>query len=124
MILQSLIYMVIFITICIVFGQIWVEVSGLAPRDIAGQILGSRMQVPGFRRNEKVIEKILKRYIGPLTILCGFIVGMLSFLADFLGALSSGTGLLLTVGIIQNYAETISQEAAKEQFPGMGALLG
>ncbi|WP_457556923.1 preprotein translocase subunit SecY [Candidatus Harpocratesius sp.] len=123
-IFQSLVYMVIFITICIVFGQIWVEVSGLAPRDIAGQILGSKMQVPGFRRSEKIIEKILKRYIGPLTILCGFIVGMLSFLADFMGALSSGTGLLLTVGIIQNYAETISQEAAKEQFPGMGALLG
>lgn len=124
LILQSLIYLVIFIAICIVFGQIWVEVSGLAPRDVAGQIIDSRMQIPGFRRSEKVIEKILKRYIGPLTILCGFIVGLLSFLADFMGALSSGTGLLLTVGIIQNYSETISQEAAKEQFPGMGALFG
>ena len=71
-----------------------------------------------------VIEKILKRYIGPLTIICGIIVGVLSFLADFLGALSTGTGLLLTVGIIQNYAETISQEAAQEQFPGMGSFFG
>ena len=124
LILQSVIYLIIFVTICVVFGQIWVEVSGLAPKDIAGQILDSRMQIPGFRRSEKVIEKILKRYIGPLTIICGIIVGVLSFLADFLGALSTGTGLLLTVGIIQNYAETISQEAAKEQFPGMGAFFG
>ena len=117
-------YLLIFIIICIVFGRIWVEVSGLAPRDIAGQIINSKMQIPGFRRSEKVIEKILKRYIPTLTILCGIIVGVLSFTADFLGALSSGTGLLLSVGIIQNYAETIGKEAAAESMPGMSGLLG
>jgi protein transport protein SEC61 subunit alpha len=124
LILHSVIYLFIFIAICVVFGQIWVEVSGLAPRDIAGQIINSKMQIPGFRRSEKIIEKILKRYIPTLTILCGIIVGLLSFSADFLGALSSGTGLLLSVGIVQNYAETISQEAAAEQMPGMRGLLG
>ncbi|QEE15095.2 preprotein translocase subunit SecY [Promethearchaeum syntrophicum] len=124
LLLHSVGYLLIFITICIVFGRIWVEVSGLAPRDIAGQIINSKMQIPGFRRSEKVIEKILKRYIPTLTILCGIIVGLLSFTADFLGALSSGTGLLLSVGIIQNYAETIGKEAAAESMPGMGGLLG
>jgi len=124
LLLHSVGYLLIFITICIVFGRIWVEVSGLAPRDIAGQIINSKMQIPGFRRSEKVIEKILKRYIPTLTILCGIIVGFLSFTADFLGALSSGTGLLLSVGIIQNYAETIGKEAAAESMPGMGGLLG
>ncbi len=122
--LHSAGYLVIFIIICVVFGRIWVEVSGLAPRDIAGQIINSKMQIPGFRRSEKVIEKILKRYIPTLTVLCGIIVGLLSFSADFLGALSSGTGLLLSVGIIQNYAETIGKEAAAEQMPGMSGLLG
>lgn len=121
---HPIIYLILFITICIFFGKIWVEVSGLAPRDIAGQIINSKMQIPGFRRSEKVIEKILKRYIPTLTILCGFIVGILSFTADFLGCLSSGTGLLLSVGIVQNYAETISKEAASEQYPGMRGLLG
>ncbi|WP_371802229.1 preprotein translocase subunit SecY [Candidatus Lokiarchaeum ossiferum] len=121
---HPIIYLFLFITICVFFGKIWVEVSGLAPRDIAGQIINSKMQIPGFRRSEKVIEKILKRYIPTLTILCGFIVGILSFTADFLGCLSSGTGLLLSVGIVQNYAETISKEAASEQYPGMRGLLG
>ncbi|MHA1648473.1 MAG: hypothetical protein ACTSVL_12975, partial [Promethearchaeota archaeon] len=124
LIIHSVVYLSIFILVCVVFGAIWVEVSGLAPRDIAGQILSSKMQIPGFRRTEKIVEKILKRYIPTLTILCGIIVGLLSFSADFMGALSSGTGLLLTVGIIQNYAETIGKEAAKEQMPGMAALLG
>ena len=124
LILHSVVYLIFFILICVMFSRIWIEVSGLAPRDIAGQIIGSKMQIPGFRRSEKIIEKILKRYIPTLTILCGIIVGVLSFTADFLGALTTGTGLLLTVGIIQNYAETISKEAAKESMPGMGAMLG
>ena len=124
LILHSVVYLIFFIIICVVFSRIWIEVSGLAPRDIAGQIINSKMQIPGFRRSEKIIEKILKRYIPTLTILCGMIVGILSFTADFLGALTTGTGLLLTVGIIQNYAETISKEAAKESMPGMGAMLG
>jgi len=121
---HPLIYLFIFIFLCIFFSRIWVEVSGLAPRDIAVQIIDSGMQVPGFRRSDKVIEKILKRYIPTLTILCGIIVGLLSFTADALGALSSGTGLLLTVGIVVNFAETISQEAAAEQYPAMRSFLG
>jgi protein transport protein SEC61 subunit alpha len=124
LIVHSVLYLAFFIFICVLFGQIWVEVSGLAPRDIAQQILDSQMQIPGFRRSEKIIEKILKRYIPTLTVLCGIIVGLLSFTADFLGSLSSGTGLLLTVGIVQNYAETIAQEAAKESMPGMANFLG
>ncbi|GAB4316615.1 MAG: preprotein translocase subunit SecY [Promethearchaeota archaeon] len=122
--LQAVVYLVIFMALCVFFSRIWVEVSGLAPRDIAGQIIDSGMQVPGFRRSDKVIERILKRYIPTLTILCGLLVGALSFSADALGALSSGTGLLLTVGIIHNYAETISQEAAAEQYPALRGFLG
>jgi protein transport protein SEC61 subunit alpha len=122
--IQLILYSTIFIVLCVGFGRIWIEVSGLAPRDIAQQILNSKMQIPGFRRSEKVIEKILKRYIPTLTALCGIIVGVFSVLADTLGSLSSGTGLLLCVGIIQNYAETISKEVAAEQYPAMRSLLG
>ncbi len=121
---RPIVYLGIFIFLCVFFSKIWVEVSGLAPRDIAGQIINSGMQVPGFRRSDKVLERILKRYIPTLTALCGIIVGLLSFGADALGSLSSGTGLLLTVGIVVNYAETISQEAAAEQYPAMRGFLG
>ena len=123
-VLHAILYLIIFISLCILLGKVWVEVSGLAPRDIAKQILDSKMQINGFRRSEKVIEKILKRYIPTLTILNGIIVGVLSFGADFLGALGSGTGLLLMVGIMQNYAETISKEAAAEQYPALRNFLG
>ena len=105
-------------------GRVWVEVSGLAPRDIARQIIDSGMQVPGFRRSEKIIERILKRYIPTLVILNGIIIALLSFMADSLGALTSGTGLLIAIGITHQYAETISKEVAAEQYPGMRGFLG
>jgi preprotein translocase subunit SecY len=123
-ILHAIIYLTIFMTLCIVLGKVWIEVSGLAPRDIARQILGSKMQIDGFRTSEKVVEKILSRYIPTLTVLNGIIVATLSFGADFLGALGSGTGLLLMVGIMQNFAETIAKEAAAEQYPTLAGFMG
>lgn len=121
---KAILYLFIFIFLCIMLGRIWVEVSGLSPRDIAGQIIDSQMQIPGFRSSGKIIERILKRYIPTLVILNGIIIAGLSFFADSLGALTSGTGLLISIGIIHNYAETISKELAAAQYPGMRALLG
>ena len=122
--LRAVIYLMIFIVLCISLGKVWVEVSGLAPRDIAQQIIDSGMQVPGFRSSSKIIERILKRYIPTLVILNGMIIAMLSFMADSLGALTSGTGLLISIGIIHQYAETISKEVAAEQYPSMRGFLG
>ncbi len=121
---RAVVYLFIFILLCIWLGRVWVEVAGLAPRDIAQQIIDSGMQVPGFRRSEKIIEKILKRYIPTLVILNGFIIAVLSFFADSLGALTSGTGLLIAIGIIHQYAETISKEVAAEQYPALKGFLG
>ncbi|MBD3253833.1 MAG: preprotein translocase subunit SecY [Candidatus Lokiarchaeota archaeon] len=122
--IRAMIYLVIFVFLCISLGKVWVEVSGLAPRDISRQIIDSGMQVPGFRRSEKIIERILKRYIPTLVVLNGIIIALLSFMADSLGALTSGTGLLITIGIIHQYAETISKEAAAQQYPSMRGFLG
>ncbi|MFX1428354.1 MAG: preprotein translocase subunit SecY, partial [Promethearchaeota archaeon] len=54
---RAVFYLLIFIGLCIILGRVWVEVSGLAPRDIAGQIIDSQMQVPGFRSSEKILER-------------------------------------------------------------------
>jgi len=122
--LRAIIYLIIFIFLCVMLGRVWVEVSGLSPKDIAGQILDSGMSVPGFRSSERIIERILKRYIPTLVILNGIIIAVMSFFADSLGALTSGTGLLIAIGIIHQYAETISKEVAASQYPGMRSFLG
>ena len=121
---RAVFYLLILTFLCIMLGRVWVEVSGLAPRDIASQIIDSKMQIPGFRSSPKIIERILKRYIPTLVILNGIIIAVLSFFADSLRALTSGTGLLIAIGIIHNYAETISKEMAASQYPGMRAMLG
>jgi preprotein translocase subunit SecY len=121
---KSIVYLFIFIFLCVMLGRVWVEVSGLAPRDVAGQIIDSGMQIPGFRSSEKIIERILKRYIPTLVVINGIIIAVLSFFADSLGALTSGTGLLIAMGITHQYAETISKEFAASQYPGLRGLLG
>ncbi|MCK4285616.1 MAG: preprotein translocase subunit SecY [Candidatus Lokiarchaeota archaeon] len=121
---KAVLYLLIFIGLCILLGRVWVEVSGLAPRDIAGQIIDSKMQVPGFRSSEKILERILKRYIPTLIIINGILIAVLSFFADSLGALTSGTGLLISIGIIHQYGETLAKEMAASQYPGMRGLLG
>ncbi len=121
---KAIIYLGIFIFLCIMLGKVWVDVSGLAPRDIAQQIIDSGMQIPGFRSSDKIIERILKRYIPTLIILNGIIIAVMSFFADSLGALTSGTGLLIAIGIVHQYSEQIAKEMAAQQYPGMRAFLG
>ncbi|MBA7543699.1 Protein translocase subunit SecY [subsurface metagenome] len=121
---RAVFYLAIFIFLCIMLGRVWVEVSGLSPRDIAGQIIDSQMQVPGFRSSERIIERILKRYIPTLIIINGILIAVLSFFADSLGALTSGTGLLISIGIIHQYGETLAKEMAASQYPGLRGLLG
>jgi len=122
--IRAFIYLAIFIFLCVMLGRLWVDVSGLAPRDIAQQILDSGMSVPGFRSSERIIERILKRYIPTLVIINGIIIAGMSFFADSLGALTSGTGLLIAIGIVHQYSETIAKEVAASQYPGMRSFLG
>jgi protein transport protein SEC61 subunit alpha len=42
----------------------------------------------------------------------GFFIGALTLLADFLGAIGSGTGILLTCGIIFEVYEEVSKAIA------------
>ena len=110
------IYASVMILLCWGFSKIWVDISGIAPRDVSRQLLNSGYIVPGFRTSEKVLERLLARYIPIVAGLGGFLIGILAAAADIMGALASGTGILLMVSIIKQYYETI----AKEQLAGMG----
>jgi preprotein translocase subunit SecY len=82
------------------------------------------MQIPGFRRSERPIELLLRRYIPVVTVLGGLTVGFLAAVADFMGAFGTGTGILLTVGIIYQYYQELIKERVTEMYPGMQRLLG
>ncbi len=121
---QAFVYLGIIIAFCAVFSLIWLEVGGLGPSKVAKQLMDSGMQIPGYRRSGRPIEAILKRYIPVVTVLGGIIVGLVAGVSDFLGAFGSGTGILLSVGIIYQYYELLMRERAAEMFPAFRRILG
>jgi preprotein translocase subunit SecY/protein transport protein SEC61 subunit alpha len=122
--LQAAAYLAIIIVFCAVFSLIWLEVGGLGPSKVAQQLMDSGMQIPGYRRSGRPIEAILKRYIPVVTVIGGIIVGLVAGLSDFFGAFGSGTGILLSVGIIYQYYELLMRERAAEMFPAFRRILG
>jgi preprotein translocase subunit SecY len=70
------------------------------------------------------MESVLRRYITTITLLGGAAVGALAAGANFLGALSSGTGILLAVSIIYRLYQELAREQVSEMFPAARRLLG
>ena len=122
--LQASAYLGILVVFCAIFSLVWLEVGGLGPEKVAKQLMDSGMQIPGYRRSSKPIELILKRYIPVVTILGGIIVALIAGFSDWLGAFGSGTGILLSVGIIYQYYELLMRERAAEMFPAFRRILG
>ncbi|MDR0797722.1 MAG: preprotein translocase subunit SecY [Nitrososphaerota archaeon] len=122
--LRAVGYLGILLVFCAFFSLSWLEIGGLGPNKVAKQLMDSGMQIPGYRRSERPIEQILRRYIPVVTVLGGLIVGLIAGFADFLGVFGSGTGILLTVGIIYQYYELLMRERAAEMFPAFRSILG
>lgn len=118
------IYTIIFVAACVFFAATWVEVGGMDARTVAKQLLDSGMQIEGFRRSQLPIQQVLARYIPTVTILGGMIIGTIAAGADFLGAFGSGTGILLTVGIIEQYYQILVRERITEMYPGVRSFFG
>ena len=118
-ILKSIIYILFMIAGSVVFSMFWVQTSGMDAKSQARQIMASGLQVPGFRRDERVLEHILNRYIKPLTVMGAITVGFLAAIADLTGALSRGTGILLAVMIIYKLYEDIAQQHMMDMHPAL-----
>jgi len=107
-IISYMLYMVLGAT---VFAYFWVQTSGMDAKSQAKSILNSGLQIPGFRKDERIIERLLDRYIIPLTIMGGIGIGILASTADVLSALTSGTGILLLIMIIYQFYQQLARES-------------
>jgi preprotein translocase subunit SecY len=96
------------------FSYLWVQTGGMDSNSQARQIINSGLQIPGFRKDQKIIEKILDRYIIPLTIMGGIGIGLLASTADIFGALTSGTGILLMIMIIYQFYQQLARESMED----------
>jgi len=121
---QAFVYLLILISGAVLFSMFWVQTSGLDAKSQAKKIMESGLQMPGFRRDERVLEKVLSRYITPLTVMGGISVGLLAGIADISGALANGTGILLAVMIIYQLYEQIAQQHMMDMNPMMRKFMG
>jgi preprotein translocase subunit SecY len=121
---HSLVYLVFLIVGAVVFSWFWVQTSGMDAKSQAKQMMKSGLQVPGFRKDARVLERLLERYITPLTVMGAIVVGLLAGLADISGALTNGTGLLLTVMIIYRLFEDITKQHMMDMNPMMRKFMG
>ncbi len=112
-------YVAFMILMSMLFAKFWIETANMNAKAIARQIQKSGMQIPGFRRSPAVLEKILNKYIPAVTLFSGAAVGALAAGANLIGTVgrTSGTGVLLTVGILIQFYEAMGREQLMEMHP-------
>ena len=117
--LQGVTHILFFMFFSTLFSVFWVKTSGMDAKSQAHNISASGLQVAGFRQDERIIESILDRYIMPLTIMGGMAIGLLAALTDLLGALVSGTAILLVIMILVQFYQNIAQQHQMDMSPVM-----
>ncbi|MEK6837762.1 MAG: preprotein translocase subunit SecY, partial [Nanoarchaeota archaeon] len=66
---RTLVYTLVMIAGAVLFSLFWVKTAGMDARSQAKQIMSSGLQIPGFRRDERVVDSLLDRYIPALTVM-------------------------------------------------------
>jgi preprotein translocase subunit SecY len=122
-IMQIVVYSTLMIVGSVIFSILWVQTANMSAESQAKQILSSGLQIPGFRKDPRVLESVLNRYIPGLTVMGGAAVGALAVVADLGGALSRGTGILLTVMIVHKMYEDIAKQHAMDIHPALRKVI-
>jgi preprotein translocase subunit SecY len=121
---QTLGHIIFYMFFAALFSVFWVKTSGMDAESQANNILKSGLQIPGFRKDKRILESILSRYVMPLTIMGGMAIGLLAALADVVGALVAGTALLLGIMITFQFYQNIAQQHAMDMNPAMKKIMG
>lgn len=107
--IHTVVYITFMLTACALLSKTWIEVSGSSPRDVAKQLKEQNMVMAGHR--DASMYKELKRVIPTAAAFGGAVLGAVSVFADLIGAIGSGTGILLCTTIIYQYWEMFVKES-------------
>ncbi len=122
--LQGITHILFFVAFSTLFSVFWVKTSGMDAKTQAHKISASGLQVSGFRQDERIIESILDRYIMPLTVMGGAAIGVLAATTDLLGALVSGTAILLVIMTTYQFYQNIAQQHQTDMNPAFRKFMG
>jgi protein transport protein SEC61 subunit alpha len=110
---HAIVYTAFMLSACALFSKTWIEVSGSSANDVAKQLKEQQMFIQGHRDTTASLRKELNRYIPIAAAFGGMCIGALTIAADLMGAIGSGTGILLAVTIIYQYYESYEKEVAQ-----------
>jgi preprotein translocase subunit SecY len=122
--LQGLTHVLVFVFLSTLFAIFWVKTSGMDAKAQAHKIASSGLQIAGFRQDERVLESILDRYVMPLTVMGGMAIGFLASFTDLMGALVSGTAILLVIMIFFQFYQNIGQQHMTDMNPAFRKFMG
>merc|ERR1712216_1045246 len=106
--IHGMTYIVFVLGTTAMFSLMWIDVSGQSPKDVAKDMRDNGTFMPGHRESSMIT--VLNRYI-PIAASCGGVcIGLLTIFADLVGAIGSGTGILMAVTIIYQYFEIVVKE--------------
>lgn len=121
--IHVVVYTLVLVVLAVIFGKFWIEMTGQSPKNVAEQLQDVGWQIPGFRRDPRIVESVLNKYIPTITVLGSIVVALLAALATLTGAIGTGMGILLTVGIMYMIYQQMEQENALETFPTLNRLV-
>ncbi|MEK6873856.1 MAG: preprotein translocase subunit SecY [Nanoarchaeota archaeon] len=119
MIWQSMFHILFYVVFSVLFAFFWVKTSGMDAQSQAKNIMNSGLTIPGFRKDERILESVLERYILPLTIMGGIAIGLLAAVSDLVGTLIQGTSFLLVIMIMYQYYQQIAQQHSMDMAPAL-----
>ena len=118
-----IIYALILVVLCVIFGRFWVGMTGQSAHDMAGQLQDVGWQIPGFRRDPRMTESVLNKYLPTITVLGSIFVALLAAFATVSGAIGNGMGILLTAGIMYGVYQQLENENMFKGYPAIEKLL-
>lgn len=108
--IHTLFYVAFMLSACALFSITWIEVSGQSAGEVAKNLREQQLFLQGHRDTVGSLKKELNRYIPTAAAFGGMCIGALTIVADFMGAIGSGTGILLAVTNIYQYWEMYEKE--------------
>lgn len=104
---HALVYIAFILISCSVISRLYVNYSGSSAKEVTESL--KQQNITAYGGSTNLLNKKLDKNIAVASYLGGFFIGALTLLADFLGAIGSGTGILLTTGIILDLKTEITK---------------
>lgn len=108
--MRTVCYILFVLLSCALVSKYFIEVSGSSPRDVAKMLRDRQILFIGSDYEGNSLLATLNLYVPSAAAFGGMCIGLLTIVADFLGAIGSGTGILLAVTIIYQHMENAQRE--------------